>query len=181
MAESVDHSHETSYCKRNCICGYHRHVERQTRQRDAVLTALSDSGRSLTPQEICELAQRSVPSLNISTVYRQLKGLLEHGEILSVDLPGQPPRYEAPCKSDHAQPDHHHHHFHCDDCGRVFPIHGCPGSMEDLAPDGFLVRRHDVTLHGRCADCSGGPPTSRAGRPRNQRARPIRKTSSGSL
>ena len=155
MAESVDHSDETPYCKCNRICGYDRRVERQTRQRDAVLAALSDSGRSLTPQEICELAQRSVPSLNISTVYRQLKGLLEHGEILSVDLPGQPPRYEAPCESDHGQADHHHHHFHCDDCDRVFPIHGCPGSMEDLAPQGFLVRRHDLTLHGRCADCAG--------------------------
>jgi Fur family ferric uptake transcriptional regulator len=131
-------------------------VERHTRQRDAVLTALSDSQQSLTPQEICELAQRSVPRLSLSTVYRQLKSLLEDGEIVGVDLPGQATRYEAQCESDHGEPGHHHHHFHCGDCGRVFPIHGCPGRMEDLAPKGFLVQRHDLTLHGRCADCASG-------------------------
>jgi Fur family ferric uptake transcriptional regulator len=134
---------------------YDGEMERQTRQRDAVLAALSGSQRSLTPQELCELAQRSVPRLNLSTVYRQLKALLEHGEVLGVDLPGQPTRYEAPCESDHGQADHHHHHFHCDDCDRVFPIHGCPGHMEDLVPQGFQVQRHDLTLHGLCADCTG--------------------------
>jgi Fur family ferric uptake transcriptional regulator len=136
-------------------------MERQTRQREAVLTALSDSHRSLSPQEICEIAQRSVPRLNLSTVYRQLKALLENGEVLRVDLPGQPTRYEALCDFDHGQTDHHHHHFHCDDCDRVFPIHGCPGHMEDLAPLGFQVQRHDLTLHGRCADCTGSAPSAR--------------------
>jgi len=150
----VDHSDEPANCKSILICVYHGHVERHTRQRDAVLTALSDSRRSLTPQEICELAQRSVPRLSLSTVYRQLKSLLEDGEIVGVDLPGQATRYEAQCESDHGEPGHHHHHFHCGDCGRVFPIHGCPGRMEDLAPKGFLVQRHDLTLHGRCADCA---------------------------
>ncbi|WP_347563258.1 Fur family transcriptional regulator [Variovorax paradoxus] len=148
-----------------------------------MLTALSDSRRSLTPQEICEFAQRSVPRLSLSTVYRQLKSLLEDGEIVGVDLPGQATRYEALCESDHGEPDHHHHHFHCGDCGRVFPIHGCPGRMEDLAPKGFLVQRHDLTLHGRCADCAGThsragsspgsrhrrQPTSKGARPKDQK------------
>ncbi len=133
-------------------------MERQTRQREAVLTALSESRRSLTPPEICELARRTVPRLNLSTVYRQLKLLLEHDEAVRVDLPGQPTRYEALCDADHGDGKHHHHHFHCSGCERVFPIHACPGPMDELAPAGFRVDRHDLTLHGRCADCAGSAP-----------------------
>lgn len=129
-------------------------MERLTRQRNAVFATLAESSQSLTPQRICELAQRAVPRLNLATVYRQLKQLLEHGEVVRVDLPGQPTRYEAMCESAHDEADHHHHHFHCDVCDCVYPLHGCPGHMNDLAPRGFQVQRHDLTLHGRCAECA---------------------------
>jgi Fe2+ or Zn2+ uptake regulation protein len=77
--------------------------ERQTRQRDALMQALRDSARALSPAELCALGQRSVPTLNLSTVYRQLAALLEAGEVLKVDLPGQSARYEAVCvRSRHA-------------------------------------------------------------------------------
>jgi Fur family transcriptional regulator, ferric uptake regulator len=127
---------------------------RKTRQSDAVLTALTDSRRSLTPLEICELAQRAVPHLNLSTVYRQLKALLDHDEVVRVDLPNQPARYEALCELGHGDSNHHHHHFCCDGCDRVFPIHACPGHMENLAPQGFRVERHDLILNGRCVSCA---------------------------
>jgi len=133
-------------------------MERQTRQRSAVLGALTGSGQTLTPQEICHLAQRGVPRLSLSTVYRQLKQLLEAGEVVPADLPGQPTRYEAVCELAHGRADHHHHHFHCDACDRVYPIHTCPGPMEDLVPRGFQVQRHDLTLHGRCAECASTGP-----------------------
>ena len=129
-------------------------MERHTRQRDAVLAALSDSRRSLTPPEICQLAQRLVPRLNLSTVYRQLKDLQEHGDVVRVDLSGQPTRYETQCEFGHGDANHHHHHFHCNACDRVFPIHACPGRMKELAPKGFRVEHHDLTLHGRCVACA---------------------------
>lgn len=111
------------------------------------------------PQEIYELAQRAVPRLSLSTVYRQLKDLLDDDEVVRVDLPGQPTRYEALCELAHGEANHHHHHFHCDACERVYPIHACPGHMDDLAPQGFQVQRHDLILHGRCAECATGAAT----------------------
>jgi len=73
-----------------------------------------------------------------------------------VDLPGQAARFEAPCaqRSAHAHEHHHHHHFHCTVCDRVFPIHGCPSGIDLLAPAGFRVEQHELTLRGRCADCA---------------------------
>lgn len=128
---------------------------RQTRQKDAVLRSLAESGRSLAPAEILELARAEVPTLNLSTVYRQLRALHEEAQVVKVDLPGQPARFEAPCAHAPSRgPAHHHHHFHCTVCDRVFPIHACPGGIEKLAPTGFQVEQHELTLRGRCADCA---------------------------
>lgn len=138
-------------------------MERMTRQKHAVLRAIEHSGRSLHPAEIQNLARCEVPSLNLSTVYRQLKALLDEQRINKVALPGQPARFEAlvpnmPLQAQFKAQDHsHHHHFHCLSCKQVFPISGCPGHIDAMAPEGFLVARHDLTLHGRCANCSLTP------------------------
>jgi Fur family transcriptional regulator, ferric uptake regulator len=130
-------------------------MERQTRQKQAVLHAVENSGRSLNPTEIWTLAQRDVPSLNLSTVYRQIKALHDEQHIVRVELPGQQPRFEAQCHAPAARGHlHHHHHFHCTGCEQVFPIHGCPSGIDRLAPTGFQVQSHDLTLHGRCASCA---------------------------
>jgi Fur family transcriptional regulator, ferric uptake regulator len=149
-------------------------MERDTRQRRAVLDALAGSGRTLSPPEILSMAQAQAPSLNLSTVYRQVKALEEVGQVVKVQLPGQAARFEARCRHqapglrqrqggheahaaddlDNARGEHHHHHFHCTVCDQVVPIHGCPGRMQELAPPGFQVERHDLVLHGRCAACA---------------------------
>ena len=129
-------------------------MERQTRQKQAVMEAIENSGRSLNPTEIWTLAQQAVPTINLSTVYRQIKALHDDAHVVRVDLPGQPPRFEAVCHAPVARGhSHHHHHFHCTGCEQVFPIHGCPGGIDRLAPAGFQVQSHDITLHGRCAGC----------------------------
>lgn len=137
-------------------------MERQTRQRQAVLDALDHAGRALTPAEILGLAQQSVASLNLSTIYRHLNALQDEARIVKVLLPGQAAaRFEAACREDHGahghaagrEAPHHHHHFHCQRCDRVFALHACPGSMQELAPKGFVVQSHEITLSGLCAEC----------------------------
>lgn len=103
-----------------------------------------------------EAAQADVPGLSLATVYRNLKQLMDAGEISPVSLPGESPRYEA---SHHT----HHHHFQCLACQRVFDVHQCPGDMAALAPAGFTVEAHELTLYGRCSDC-GPARRPRAGR-----------------
>lgn len=129
-------------------------MERSTRQRTAIREVIDAAGRPLSPQEVLEAAQAAVPGVSQATVYRNLKLLLDGGEITSVTLPGDSPRYEP---ARHA----HHHHFQCTACRRVFDVHQCPGDMANLAPKGFTVERHEITLYGRCDRC--GPPQRRAG------------------
>lgn len=122
-------------------------MERATRQRTAIFTAIASARRPVSPQEILETARSTVDGLGVATVYRTLKALQEDGEIQAVVLPGESARYEAAGQS-------HHHHFQCTACTRVFDVHQCPGDLQHLAPPGFTVESHELTLYGRCADCA---------------------------
>jgi Fur family transcriptional regulator, ferric uptake regulator len=121
-------------------------MERSTRQRTAIRAAIEAAGRPLSPQEMLEAAQAEVPALSLATVYRNLKTLVDEGDITTVMLPGDSPRYEP---ARHA----HHHHFQCTICKRVFDVHDCPGDLARLAPKGFTVESHELTLYGRCDTC----------------------------
>lgn len=123
-------------------------MERNTRQRTAILGAIEAAGRPLSPAELHALARSEAPALGLATVYRNIKLLLEEGRIREVSLPGEAPRYEVAHLG-------HHHHFKCLQCDRVFDIAECQTDWNALAPAGFSVEAHDVTLFGRCSACSG--------------------------
>jgi len=122
-------------------------MERNTRQRAAILDAISRAGRPLLPKEILQSAQRALPGLGIATVYRNLKALLAEGQLKVVDLPAENARFEM-------AGGRHHHHFQCTRCQRVFDVDACPGDLSGLAPPGFAVEDHDLTLYGRCKECA---------------------------
>jgi Fur family transcriptional regulator, ferric uptake regulator len=132
-------------------------MERDTRQRAAIRDVIASAQRPLLPAEVLEAAQTLVPGLGIATVYRNLKQLSDDGDIRVVWLPGENARYEA------ANHDHHHH-FQCKQCQRVFDVHACPGDLSRLAPPGFTVEDHDLTLYGRCSECK--PPARARARSR---------------
>jgi Fur family transcriptional regulator, ferric uptake regulator len=134
---------------------YHQPMERNTRQRSAIREAIAQAERPLLPQEVLDAAQLQVPGLGIATVYRNLKALVEEGELQPVNLPGENPRFEAAGHS-------HHHHFQCNQCQKVFDVHACPGDLSRLAPQGFTVEDHDLTLYGRCSACGPARPAARA-------------------
>jgi Fur family ferric uptake transcriptional regulator len=121
-------------------------VKRKTRQRDAIREVFTSASRPLRPQEVVAVAQRSLPSLGIATVYRALKQLLDEGWLASVRIAGRT-RYELAEGG-------HHHHFHCLDCDRTFNILGCAGNVQKLAPSGFVIASHELTLSGTCRWCA---------------------------
>ncbi|MDF1836803.1 MAG: transcriptional repressor [Planctomycetota bacterium] len=122
-------------------------MQRSTKQRRAIQETLRASGRPLSPKEIEELAQENGEVLSLTTVYRSLKILVESGDLATVELPGQPARYEASGLD-------HHHHFHCDDCDRMFDVPGCPSDVHSLAPKGFVATHHELILKGQCPACA---------------------------
>lgn len=130
-------------------------MERNTRQRNAILAVISEAGRPLSTQEILVKGQAVVPSLSIATVYRTLKDLTAEDCILPVKLPGEADRYEVAKLDDH-------YHFKCNSCSKVFDIHGRIKRGSVPAPTDFVVERYDLILYGRCSDCIGKPAGSPA-------------------
>ena len=122
---------------------------RRTSQRSAIVRVVREAPGPLRPLEILDLASRIVPTLGIATVYRQLRRLQDADEVRAVDLGVNDVRYEPTDRG-------HHHHFLCRECEEAFDIHGCPGGMAELAPPGFEVEEHAITLYGRCGECSNG-------------------------
>lgn len=120
---------------------------RKTQQKTVIHDILMSSGRPLSPQEILEEAQKTLPDLGIATVYRAVKALTESGDLATVEIPGESTRYE---RADHE----HHHHFQCNDCQRVFDVPGCAGHLTKNVPAGFVVETHEVLLKGRCDACA---------------------------
>jgi len=122
-------------------------VKRNTEQKAAIRDAIEAAQRPLSVSELLAAARRTVATLGQATVYRVLKQGLAEGWLEQIDLPGEPARYESAGK-------HHHHHFHCRACGRMFEVPGCRLAATGPLPRGFRVEGHEMLLHGTCRDCA---------------------------
>lgn len=124
------------------------HRQRQTRQRDAILSVILEATGPLSVPEIHQRAAQNSPKIGIATIYRTLKLLQENGQIHSVILPSGESRFEAANLG-------HHEHFKCRLCDGVFDIHICPLQLprDHQIAGGFLVENHELTLYGVCPNC----------------------------
>ena len=120
---------------------------RLTEQRRVIAGVLAAAADHPDVEELYRRASRIDDQISLATVYRTLKNGVEGGWLTQVELPGEPPRYEATGKQ-------HHHHFHCRSCDRVYEIEGCPDDLRNLTPPGFALEAHEIVLYGRCADCA---------------------------
>lgn len=118
---------------------------RNTKQRTAIQNVFETVERPLTPQEVLEETSKEV-AVGIATIYRNINWLLEGQQIVAVEFPGEPTRYEKAGK-------HHHHHFQCRQCQRVFEVKGCVNDLKQLTPKGFQLEDHEILLFGLCKEC----------------------------
>jgi Fur family ferric uptake transcriptional regulator len=122
---------------------------RVTEQRETILDAVCASGGHATLKEIHLRAQREVPSLDRSSVYRALKLFVELGLVVSgVNSEGEDV-YEIP------RP-HPHHHLVCRVCGDEHEIahdlvEGLYAAMQTNY--GFRVTSDHLVLFGYCTAC----------------------------
>lgn len=122
--------------------------QRLTPQRELVLAAVDQLGHG-TPEEIHAEIRRRVPSVNISTVYRNLALLEELGVVRVVHLGDRVPTYHSVSLPAHV-------HLSCSDCDRV--IDASPREFRAIAAE--VARGHDfevdldkLVLVGRCGPC----------------------------
>lgn len=123
---------------------------RQTRQKEEISKAFEAAQRPLTPQELHGLAAKALPSLGLRTVYRQIKELVAAGEIVGIDYPGQPLRYETVTGE-------HRAHYICQTCNRIFSFGQNVPDVEIESPPQFEVSGQETIFYGRgrglCSRC----------------------------
>ena len=119
---------------------------RNTRQKDAIRSVMTQAERPLAPEEVLALARKSVRGISIATIYRNISQLVQENWLAPVGLPGETTRYELAGKD-------HHHHFQCTSCDKVFEVPGCGLEQTLKLPPGFRTTGHDVLLYGLCNHC----------------------------
>ena len=123
--------------------------QRHTRQRDAILQAITDAKGPVSIQQILKRAQKELGSLGIATVYRTLNLLAESERIQTVILPDGQTCYERAGLG-------HHDHFQCRRCKNVYDLEVCPLHLASgtIIPGGYIVEDHEMTLYGVCPECA---------------------------
>ncbi|MGE4548380.1 MAG: Fur family transcriptional regulator [Intestinibacillus sp.] len=122
---------------------------RRTHQREIILRILVQAEAPMAADEIHALAAQE-DRMGLSTTYRVLAQLTEHGLLLKND--GGDGRFYYQLNS----PQSHKHTLHCTVCGDVVPIEGCPlGELERRLCEetGYVITGHSLAFTGVCPNC----------------------------
>ena len=114
--------------------------------RQQVIGLLGEERCALTALEI----DRRLDSVGRATVYRTLEQLERLHLVQRVEIGGDAAGYER------LDPEAHHHHLVCEDCGRLMPF--ASEALEEAidavgSASDFTIAAHDVVLRGRCSEC----------------------------
>jgi Fur family transcriptional regulator, peroxide stress response regulator len=127
----------------------HRHRLAATHQRQVIYTtAMSLSGHP-SPEDIYERTRKSIPSISLATVYKNLRTFLDRGLLREVSLHHGSLRVESNF--------HPHHHLVCMRCKSITDLEHAdlkPSRLRAKLPRGFQVKRIAVDILGICAKCA---------------------------
>ncbi len=123
-------------------------MQRDTRQRTAILSVLRNTNTHPTADWIYDEARKVIPNISKGTVYRNLKVLQKAGQIAELKMGGSVSRYEGTLDN--------HYHFRCQQCGRVLDLDEPVRDIfndEVAANTGFKVLYHQLEFRGLCDKC----------------------------
>jgi Fur family transcriptional regulator, ferric uptake regulator len=128
-------------------------MKRNTWQREAVRSALSESEGFISAQALHGALRDAGTTIGLATVYRALTDLTDEGEADTLTQDGEA-LYRA------CTPDTHHHHLICRRCGTTVEIKA--DAVEQwartvAAEHGFTKAEHIVDVFGLCPECSRLP------------------------
>ena len=105
-----------------------------------------------TAADVYGEVRKTLPSISLGTVYRNINRLVDDGVILRVSTPGEADRFDA-CVDEHI-------HVTCMRCGHVVDAEGedVLSSLHELveaigATSGIRIDEHALSFSGLCSDC----------------------------
>jgi Fur family transcriptional regulator, ferric uptake regulator len=125
---------------------------RSTRQRAAVINALSNAEEFVSAQQLHSELRVRGEAVGLSTVYRTLQALAAATEIDILIGDDGETRYRS-CS------DGHHHHLVCSKCGATVEVENreVEAWAAKIAKEhGYLAVSHTLEIYGLCPACTVG-------------------------
>lgn len=124
---------------------------RMTKQRQLILNVLRGTNGHPTADAIYEQVRKMLPQISLGTIYRNLRVLVENGEILELNYGSSHNRFDGN-PSDH-------YHFVCRECRAVtdldLPVLQEINYLAAAAVKG-RVDSHRLEIYGLCDNCCKG-------------------------
>ncbi len=130
-------------------------ARRDTAPRRAILEAFSTLTGHVPLVDLVRAVHALDDSVGQSTIYRNLRLLIEQGQVVERHFEGRATCYERVRRAEH------HDHLICSSCGAI--VEFMDPKIEELqaevaARHGFEVRSHLHELYGVCRTCRLHPP-----------------------
>lgn len=127
-------------------------MQRMTRQRAALIEALSQGRTFVSAQQLHEQLNAAGEKVSLPTVYRNLQELADAHTVDVLRTEDSDTQLFRLCGAED-----HHHHLVCRNCGRTVEIRAA--DVEEWAQSiaanyGFTRVSHSIELYGLCAECS---------------------------
>ncbi len=122
--------------------------QRMTEQRRLILEVLRSTNCHPTADWIYERVREKLPSISLGTVYRNLRSLVDMGEILQLSYGSGQDRYDGNAEE--------HYHFRCSKCGSVTDVDmPYQTQLDKRAADACCgtIKGHRLEFVGLCYDC----------------------------
>lgn len=126
---------------------------RITKIRQAMIEALVAASQPVSAPQLLEQVSQKHPSVNKTTIYRELDFLADNKILSEIDILDGMKRYEL------LHPDHHHHHLVCTSCRDIqcvevphHDLHALEGKIQQT--HNFTVQSHVLEFFGLCRKCS---------------------------
>lgn len=142
---------------------WHKRFNRQglrlTIPREAVIQALSTSGKHLSAEDIYMAVHQEYPAIGLTTIYRTLDILIRMGVVLKFDFGDGRSRYEL---TEAYSEKKHHHHLICTGCSRIIDYMDFLDDELELIKKtekalskkyNFQITGHMMQFYGLCDDC----------------------------
>lgn len=126
---------------------------RITKIRQSMLETLALTPKPISAPELLLNIAKKHPSVNKTTIYRELDFLAHNGIIAEIDILEGMKRYEL------LHPDHHHHHLVCTACRDIQCVavsHNELNAIEKKiqTTHNFTVKSHVLEFFGLCNKCA---------------------------
>lgn len=121
-----------------------------SRQRESIKLYLAQTKEHPTADMVYTNIRKKHPNISLGTVYRNLKLLVDHGEIIKFSAGDGSDRFDGNTKP--------HYHFICTKCSEVSDIYIDDKVIESVNTSALSdfdgeINGHDILFYGNCSNC----------------------------